>query len=632
MDLEQLKKRLYKKEDGIEDRPKAPDTFEPGRQALPVEKETPQWASSDSSKFHWFNRIRKILWFVGGAAVLVALGLIIWFFIGRGSFDSTKVSLSIYGQDRLVSGEETNYVVSFKNSTSASLKNATLEFFYSDASLPLDQSAQKQNGLSVSTKNLGDIAAGQAGQAEFNARVMGEKDSQQKFSAKLTYQLGSTSTSYNNSADFTSVVISVPLVLNFDLPDKLVSGQTLNFTLKYLNTSDTSFNDSQIQVNYPDGFVFDSAYPTPSSGDNVWSLPEIGSQEEGSIIIKGTLNGNEGESKVFNAKIGVQQGDTFLAYASTLASPMISVSPLTIQQALIGLDKLVADLGQTLRYQVNYSNTTNVTISPVVISVKIDSQAVDLSSVSSLSGFFDSSSGTLIWNASTLPALNSLAAGQTGEVEYTLRLKDKLPVNSFADKNFTILNTAQIDSPNVPISLVGTQLKGTNQLAVKVNSRLVLNVNGYYYDNLIANFGPLPPRVGQTTTYTIYLRLLNISNDLSDVSVEATLPPYVQWVGRTYPTSGEDIKYDSATGKLVWHLDSLSAATGVLLPVKQIAFQVALVPSVSQVGNVVDVIKDAAVSGTDTFTGAQVASSPQTLKSDMPDDQTMGWGKGNVTQ
>ena len=634
MDLGELKKRLYKQEDGIEGRPSAPEIFEPGREDYVPSQDAPIWAAEDSKKFARANTRRKIFWLAGALLLVMAAGLAVWFFwIGRSSFDTSKVILSVYGQDRIVSGGDVGYIVRLKNNTKVALKNIVLNFTYAPQALPNDETNVSWQGSSASvTQNLPDMAAGQEQQLEFKARVFGDRDSQQLFSAGVSYQPENISSGFSAKTTFASTVISVPLVLSFDLPGRVVSGQTLNFTLKYLNTSDEVFGDSQIQVEYPPGFVFDSAYPSPSSGDDQWSLSAISGQEEGQIIIKGTLNGTEGESKVFRAEIGVPKGNTFVAYTSALSSPQISVSPLWVEQALNPTqDNPTANLSQTLYYQLKYKNTTSATIGPVVITLKIDSQAVDLASVNVPNGFFSSADSTITWNASSLPDLNSLTGDQSGELSFSLRVKDKLSVKSFSDKNFTILTTAQIDSPNVPLSLVGTQLKGTSQLTVKVNSQLTLYVKGYFNDSLMLNSGPLPPRVGQTTTYTIYLQLLNTSNDLSGVIVEAYLPSYIQWSGKIYPTS-ENLKYDSATGRLIWRIDKLTAGVGFSSPVRQVVFQIGLVPSISQVGNNPDLVKSAKVTALDTYTTSNLASSASDLKTDLPDDPTVGWSNGRVAQ
>ncbi len=637
MDLDELKKQLYKKDGQLTDRPTAPEELEPGREAPLQSTESPQWKDGLEKSFYLSVGMKRRLWLISGGMVLgllIIAGIFWWW--RWSSFDASGVALDIFGQERVVSGEEVNFIVRYKNNSRVAINSATLTLSFPVSSAAAEEDKAVARGEeAVITKTVGNLASGQEGQTEFKIRILGDKDSQQKFTAKLNYRPSNVNSDFSNTKEFVSTIISVPLVLSFILPERIVSGQTMNFSLRYLNTSDAAFADAKLKIEYPEGFVFDSALPSPSEENNTWSLAEIGSREEGNIIIKGTISGNEGEAKVFKAQIGTQQGDgEFMAYSQTLASPQVAVSPLSVEQSLLsaadGSGNNV-NIGQFASYRIKYRNTTEVAIGPVFINLKIDSRAVDLASVKSSNGFFSSSDGILTWNSSSLPALENLAAGAEGTVEFSFRVKESLPISQFADKNFTILTTAKIDSFNVPLALSGTQLSGQSQLTVKVNTKFDLKTKGYHSDRTISNAGPLPPRVGQKTTYTIYWQVLNIANDVSNVVVEAYLPSYVSWEGKIYPQE-EDIKYDAASGKVVWTIGRLSSATGILSPVRQVAWQVGLVPSLGQVGSAVEVVKSAKISGTDNFTGALLSAEENELKSDMPDDPTMSFEKGKIAQ
>lgn len=635
MDINELKKRLYKKDPQLSDRPKPPEEFVPGLASAPEPDVAPQWSAEDGGR-RWVltPALKRKLWLAGGLlglAVLVVGGWAVW--RSWNSFDTRGVSLNIFGQERVVSGEEVNYVVRYKNNSKVAIANARLEFYFSAQALPVNKDDATARGDSfVAVKSLGQLAPGQEGQAEFKARVLGDKDSQQKFVAKLIYRPLNINADFGNEGNFVSTIISVPLVLSFILPERIVSGQTINFSLRYLNTSDASFSGAKLKIDYPEGFIFDSALPSPDESNNVWHLAEIGSREEGNIIIKGAIAGNEGESKVFKAQIGTQKDDEdFVVYSQTLSSPQIFASPLFVEQSLVDATQNSATAGQTLKYRIKYRNTTDVAIGPVFITVKIDGRAVDLASVQGASGFFSSSDSLITWNSASLPALESLAPQAEGTVDFSLRVKERLPINNFSDKNFVVTTTAKIDSFNTPLALSGTQLAGQNQLAVKVNSRVVLSMKGYYSDQLIPNSGPLPLKVGQKTTYTIYWQVLNTSNDVSDITVKAYLPSYVRWEGSFFPKD-EDIKYDAASGQVIWRIGKLSSSVGILSPVRQVAFQVGVIPSLGQVGSVIVVVQPGDFSGQDDFTGARLSVEADELKSDMPDDPTVGSLKEKVTQ
>ena len=641
MDLNELKKQLYKKDGKFQERPSFPEELAPGHETKISQAPEPKWANGQEKGFYFSVREKRLLWLASAIVILAALAIGGWLWWRSWSFfDTSGVALDIFGPERVVSGEEINYIVRYKNNSKTAIDGAVLSFFIPAQSMPSDAgSFAKQGDFFVAIKNLGQLTPGQEGQAEFKIRALGDKNSQQKFTAKLNYRLKNVSLDFSNSAEFSSAIISVPLVLSFILPERIVSGQTMNFSLRYLNTSDVSFTDAKLKIEYPEGFVFDSALPEPDNsqvqlgdGNNTWSLPEIGSQEEGNIVIKGRISGNEGDSKTFKAQIGTQtnNGD-FTVYFQALSSPRISSSPLWVEQFLLDSTDNNVNVGQILNYRIKYRNTTNVAIGPVFVTMKIDSQVVDLASVNAIAGFFSSSDNLITWNSSSLPALEQLDAGEEGALDFSLKVKDKLLINGFSDKNFTILTTAKIDSFNVPLELSGTQLAGQNLFTAKVNSKLVLNMKGYYLDRLLPNSGPLPPRVGQKTTYTVYWQVLNSSNDLSNVKVEAYLPAYVSWEGNIYPKN-EDIKYDAASGRVTWQIGRLASGAGFLSPVKQVAWQVGFTPSLGQIGNLAVIVQAPKVAADDNFTNAQLTASDSELKSDMPDDSAVGDGKGRAAQ
>lgn len=81
---------------------------------------------------------------------------------------------------------------------------------------------------------------------------------------------------------------------------------------------------------------------------------------------------------------------------------------------------------------------------------------------------------------------------------------------------------------------------------VKVNSSFQLSSRAVHYTGPFGNSGPMPPRVGQNTTYTILWSITNSSNDVSRAKVTAVLPLYVKWTG---VSSSGDVSFNYGTGK-----------------------------------------------------------------------------------
>lgn len=627
--LKELKERLYRPGAEFGERPKAPEIFEPGKKKESFEEED-GWQASAKEKWQWTPQFKKSL--MGGLFSLIALVLLIGgFLLWRNFFffDKNQISLKIFGPERILSGEEINYQVHYKNGTRVALEDVVLIF-----KIP-EGAAFREGGQITGDRekiiSAGNLVSKTEGQAEFKVQLTGLKDSQKKLTAILRYRPAKWKSVFENSDEFISSIISVPLILDLDLPDKVVSGQTVEFSLRYLNISEAVFNDLKLILDYPSGFKFDSADPLPSEGDNIWRFAQIGAKSENRIRISGLIEGAANDVKSFKAKIGTEQDDKMSVFNQATNSLRVGVAPLHVAQTVNGGEDYIARAGETLKYKIKYQNTSGVGLTNVIITAKLESETLDLTTLQIDNAFFNSLINTITWNEASLPDLKFLEPGAEGEILFTVRIKDKLPIKTFSDKNFTVINTVKIDSPNTPLSLRGTQLGDESRLETKLDSQLILSRRGYYQDSLISNSGPLPPRVGQMTTYTLYWQVMNTANDTENVRVEGYLPSYVRWLDKVEPAEA-DIKYDATSGKIVWIIGQVPFATGILLPVRYVAFQIGLVPAVTQLDSVVELIKDLAISGKDIFTGRELQGKADNLRSDLPDDPTVGWERGRVRE
>jgi len=478
---------------------------------------------------------------------------------------------------------------------------------------------------------LPDLAVGQENQIELPVRVIGLQDETKKAWAELSYQPGKITSTFTNQAEFSTKIISVPLILDLDLPNRLVSGQSFSFSLKYLNQGEVSFDNLQIQIDYPAGFTFQTAEPQPLKEDRIWSLGDLMAGQEGKIFIQGNIQGEEGQVKSFQAQLGLFKEEQFTPMAETVNALQISLSPLSVNQTVNGTTDYITQAGQKLTYQIDYENTTDVGIRDVNITSKLEGSALDLTSLELREGSFDGASQTITWKASNLPALEFLGPHQSGQLAFSVKVKNPLPIANYSDKNFKIINIVKIDSPQPPLSLKDIEIAGQSQTITKVASQLTLQAKGYYSDDLIPNSGPIPPRVGQTTTYTIKWRLINTANDLDQVKVEAFLPPHVQWQNKISPTNA-DLEYDSQTGRLVWQVGDLPAATGILLPVKQIAFQVAITPGLAHLGSFVELAGQSKATGQDNFVDISLENINQVIDTELPNDSTTSRQDGIVVE
>lgn len=254
---------------------------------------------------------------------------------------------------------------------------------------------------------------------------------------------------------------------------------------------------------------------------------------------------------------------------------------------------------------------------------------LDYASLNSSGGALDQATHKIIWKASDIPHLKFLEPGQEGSVEFVVNLIEKIPVASNLDKNFTIFSKATIDSPDVPTILEGNKIIAGNMINLKVNSKLILDVKGYFYDTMIQNSGAIPPQVGKDTTYTLHWKVSNILNDVVDAKVESEIKTGVTFTGKFFPEDAR-IVYNERNNSILWEIGNLEAGTGSIYPAKEVAFQVKINPAENKIGDEVELISSTTLKAKDVFTGNMLSVSADRKTSSLDEDKNLKSKDGEV--
>ena len=636
MSLGDLHEEIYKEKPNLPEQ--KPGIFRPEKEGHYQYGEGLGWRLEESQKQSGlsFGKFKK--YFLWGGVGFAVIGIILFFLWNRlafRSFEKSRLEVEITVPRTIESGEKISISVSYINKNKVALKDIKLSLEYPSDSLPLGENFSEPTHFFTKNVDIGIIEAGEKGKLEFPVIVFGAAGEIKEIKAKFVYMPENFASIFENEYSQNFLIERVPISLDWQMSDKIVSGQNFEAKLAIINSSANDFYNARINIEYPIDFVFESSDPLPSKDKNVWDFKKLDARTEKNIIIKGKMFGNSKEIKPFNSKLGiireVQGIKEFIIYDELQKAITITTSPLFVSQVLEDALDNIVDAGETLNFAINYKNTTNVGIEKVEISVELEGEALDFTNLQIERGSFDSFRKIISWKAGEVSELAVLFPNEEGRVNFSIPVKKTLPIKAFSDKNFLIKSTARIDSLNVPVSLIGTSIKGESSLVFKVNSHIDLRQKGYYFESPISNYGPIPPKVGEKTTYNIIWQIVNSSNDIENVKVESYIPAYVSWEGRIEP-NGANVFYDHETRKITWNIGKLPAQTGVLYPLKQVVFQVGLMPSLSHLGKTLDLIGEASVSGKDAFTEKQLQDFSPVIITDLPDDPFVGLQKGRVTQ
>ncbi|MBU1130834.1 hypothetical protein KJ840_01760 [Patescibacteria group bacterium] len=209
-----------------------------------------------------------------------------------------------------------------------------------------------------------------------------------------------------------------------------------------------------------------------------------------------------------------------------------------------------------------------------------------------------------------------ITAGQILKTEAALKQNQSL------NNQFTLSNLSADASEIIITSELSFMVRGKNYsfvsqpLAIKLSSDLKFTIQGKYYtaDGDQLGVGPLPPEVGQTTSYWLFWKLANGFNDLNNLIVSAALPSQVIFTGKTSVTSGQGISYNPAAGIITWELAELSAKETA-----QAGFEIELTPILAQIDTSPPLLINNSLRATDNFTNQEIKITAPSLTTNLAD-------------
>jgi len=552
-----------------------------------------------------FSTTLKIL--AVAVAVLLAGGIFIFFF-SRSQFKESEVNFIVSGPAEVVAGEEVSYTVKYENTNNAAITNARLTFSYPDETLPL------HGGLLADvTKediDIGTIKAHDAGEFQFSAIVVGHQGSVKTARAVMNFIPERLTTQLQVSSETNSTVTKMPVSLNVVAPPTVYDGQSIAYIIDYRNQTGETLRNLEINVKFPDGF-------TPSKPQTSWGIPMLEAGEGSRINIAGKINGKERENKTISVSlqkeittstsrfvVGFENADS----TSVVASAMLSVV-LNLQSSR----DFVAHAGDHLRYEATVTNNTDVDLSSIVLIVQIDGSMFDLNSVDANGGYFDSRSKTITWNSAVIPELGLLRTRKSVVAPFSVNLKSAFP-GDLQTKDSLIKATANVETFNIPDSFPGNSLSAADELITRITTAPTFTQSLVMNDTVFGAASPYPPKVDQTTTFTVKWSVINPSNELSPAKITGVLLPGVSWKGkfRVTGTQAQPI-YDSKTSTLTWNLSNIPPGVGTNFAPYELYFQISITPSVNQIGQSPSMVRSSRFEGTDTLTGENIVLSEMEL-------------------
>ena len=558
----------------------------------------------------------KILKYLILLAFILLIGAISSFWLSGPSFREKDVIFELEGPTQVGAGEEVMYKLKYSNETRSTLHNLNLSFFYPEGSAVLVDGQILEDHSEDFT--IDELAVGEKGEKEFSAFLIGEKGSVRVAKANISFKAGTLSSVFEKDVSLSTTIVSAPITLILVAPPNAVSGADIQYILDYRNVSDEDAFDLILELDYPDGFTPHDFEPAPDLSKNTWNIKSLKKGSGNRITMGGVLNGKEGESKIASVKLKRKISGEYVDYQKSSAVTVISNPVLGLGVTVNNSTDYAATLGDRLNYVIKYTNNTNINFFGMNLSVKLDGDTFDFSTLDTRGGFYDDSTRTITWNPSVVADFQNFTPNLKGQINFSVGLKSAFSsVIPGASQDSFVKVSAKFGTQKVPDDFDGNEVYVLSNLVTKISTQPNINQAIYYNDPGLGSSGPLPLRVGEETFFTVHWQLTNPGNEIENVKIIGKLSPGIEWEGIAMANNDLPVPtFNVNSAEVSWILPKLPYGTGTVSDKYEGVFRIKVKPSSQQVGSKVDLLSSLQFTGTDSFTKQGLFTNKGTVNSD----------------
>ena len=556
--------------------------------------------------------------------------------------DISALDFKITAPDNITAGQPFTYQIEYHNPTKGSFSNLHLElqypsgFVFASSSLP---STSGNYGW-----NLPDLAPGETGSLTVAGQLINLPASANVITGGLSYTPATLSSQFKKETSVSTVVTDPGFTADLDYSQTAFLNQDNDMTLIFSNVQNNYLGDFNITFSLPNNASAAVATTTDetaaTSTDATASSTNLIVSKDGGVSwqVSG-LNAPSVRQEIpltykvkqqsDNLQITVRlekktdDGQAYVFWEKVITPTLVN-SDLNLTLMLNGSkDDGAVTFGQPLNYSLTYANHGTNTFNDVVMMTALNGDFLDWSSLQD-SNHGQVQNGTIIWTKNEIPALAQIKPGDQGQINFSLNL---LPFGTGdLGKSLTVGSYGQYSMNNQPIK--GTDNK-SNTINSSINSDLNLNETVRYFssDNVPVGSGPLPPQVGQKTSFKVYWVVKNDLHELSDAQVIMTLPPYVSWDNNNTTGVGT-IYYDDTNHRVVWNIGRLP----VSVYQANAEFNISIMPTTTDRNKILVLSPGSTVTAMDTVTKATITqkTAPKTTK--LEDDDIASLNNSGIVQ
>lgn len=529
---------------------------------------------------------RFFAFLIGTIVLLSLVAAAMGYFVfghSRLSVNPGEVTVELEVADQVASGDDMEITLTYHNGSATTLETGAVELVYPDGFYLKDSDPQAAEGTN-NRWDLENIPPGAGGSITVTGQLLGTMGDQKDFTALLTYSPANFSSDFQTS-DHAAVTVGESIMkLDVSAPDQARSGEEITYNFKITNTAALPVVNAKAILSIPSAFTVASSDPSATQGNNEWLFEEIGAGGSVEVKVKGTMSTDAAEEEEFVLQVGIQESDGFLNLQAE-DRRKVKVSNPELGLTLTGPS--TANAGDDLTYDITVSNPSKLDIDEIVLKLEFSGGATENTSA-------------------TLETIATLASGDEEDLSYTATVKDPLPDSAEDITVKLVVDGAKIDGNDVDFS-------ETAEVTTALQGTLELSAAGRYYADDLSKLGsgPIPPKVGKTTTYVIQWSVTAGGGAMEDLTVKTTLPAGVTYVS----TDSANVDYDAGTDTVSLNVDELTAGA-----TEAASFKVSVTPTSNDINKLLVLTNEAVGTATDANSGEAVQVQVKKVTSHLTSD------------
>jgi len=562
---------------------------------------------------------KKIL--IGFIGFFALIALVSWlgvlFFSGFNNSGSDKIEIEIRGDKSVEAGEEVEYEVVYRNKEEVPVASAEIGLY-----LPKSFVLSETNPVLGDKKilKLGTLESGKIGTLKFKGRFFATDGEKQIIQIVLNYKPSNFNSNFQKVADLEVTIKGSGFDGSLDGPDKVIVGEDIVYKLTYKNKSNETLDNVAIDLVLPDEFIVATTTPAIDR-NNRWNIGKLEAKSEGTVEVKGSFAVDSKGDKDILLKLGVvdEEGALLSLIEKNITTEVVG-SDFSINMLLNGANNFnSARWGDSLNYSIVFKNEGKEKIYNVKIKLTIlglpkenGQSIVDWTKLTDAHGG-KIEGDTITWTKDGESALAQIDPGEEGLIDFSLGIIPKPNILSYRD--YKIDSSLETEIERVGNVAVARNIQSP-KVTVFINSDTKFNSSARYYNdaNAIIGSGPIPPKVGQKTTYTVYWNVSNSMHELENIEVSANLPENVIFSNGN--TEAGTIALDGSFKKVIWSLNRLPISVNSI----RAEFNITLTPTAEDVGNVLGLLESITFKAKDNSTGGTITLVSGDETTALPDD------------